>query len=80
MLILSGGQEISINAMEITKEPLDSISQRLALERGAQTTDHHAWRFPVKQWRFKERGGKQLVMTVIDQGRHRVFWNRIERK
>ena len=72
------GEEVSLRDMEITDEPLDSIARRMAAEPGAIQSESHGWRFPVTQWRFRPCDGTRLVLTVIDEGRRRIFKHRIE--
>lgn len=75
-----GGEEIAIDMMEVTNEPMASICERLSLDGGTHVIDHHGWRFPVMQWKFNVQGGKRLVLIVIDQGQRRVFRHRIDKK
>lgn len=74
------GEEVAIEQMEMTEEPLDSICRRMTAEPGVLVSESHGWRFPVMQWRYRGTSGKQLVLTVVDQGRHRVFRHRAERR
>jgi hypothetical protein len=72
------GEDVSLRNMEITDEPLESISKRMAAEPGASQSESHGWRFPVMQWRFRPSNGTRLVLTVIDEGRRRFFKHRVE--
>ena len=80
MRVHCGGEEVPLTAMELTDEPLDSIRRRMASEPGADFIESTGWRFPVMQWKFKPDGGKRLVLTVVDQGRRRVFRHTVERR
>ncbi|QQQ00868.1 hypothetical protein [Lysobacter enzymogenes] len=72
------GEDVSLRDMEITDEPLESIAKRMAAEPGAAQSESRAWRFPVMEWRFHPYDGSRLVLTVIDEGRRRIFKHRIE--
>lgn len=80
MQVHCGGDEVPIIAMEVTDEALDSIRRRMSSEDGVEFTEASGWRFPVMQWRFKPSDGQRLVLTVVDQGRRRVFRHSIERR
>lgn len=80
MQVHCGGEEVSIDKMEVTTESMASIRDRLVIEGGTQPTESAAWRFPVMQLRYEAVAGKGLVLVVIDQGQHRVFKHRIEQK
>ncbi|UZW61884.1 hypothetical protein [Lysobacter enzymogenes] len=72
------GEEVSLRDMEMTDEPMESISRRMAAEPGATQSESRGWRFPVMQWRFHPCDGTRLVLTVIDEGRKRIFKHRVE--
>lgn len=74
------GEEASIERMEMTEEPLDSICRRMSAEPEALLSESHGWRFPVMQWRYRNASGGRLVLTVVDQGERRVFRHRVERR
>lgn len=79
MRVHCGGDEVPLSTMEVTDETLESIHRRLSSESGAEFSESKGWRFPVMQWRFKSTDGPRLVLTVIDQGRRRVFKHSLER-
>jgi hypothetical protein len=74
------GEEVAIEQMEMTEEPLDSICHRMNAEPEALVSESHGWRFPVMQWRYRNASGGRLVLTVVDQGQRRVFRHRVERR
>lgn len=79
IMLVHCGEEVAISDMEITDEPFDSICRRMNAESGAVFSDSKAWCFPVATWKYQEIGGRQLVLTVIDQGRRRVFKHSVRR-
>lgn len=73
------GEEVSIARMEVTEESIDSIRTRMAAEQGVTFLESTGWRFPVMQWKYTATDGGRLVLTVVDQGRRRVFRHRVEK-
>lgn len=75
---LFAGEEISIRELEVTDEPLASIRRRMQAELGAQISESAAWRFPVLRCIHRLDSRKRSVLVLIDQGRVRVFFHKVE--
>lgn len=76
---MHGGEDVSIRELEVTDESLSSIHRRMLADPGVEISESSAWRFPVMTFRHVLGERTRWVLVVVDQGRFRVFQQKIEK-